>query len=176
MGANQHSALQLTVDQVERALLEVAILSGNCSAASRRLKEVHGLDIAQPRLKNWVLNLHRTRYEEIRRDVVPKIHATIANEAEDLAVAYAEAERDTLKIYDPSRISGKDLPGAIRNLATAKAINLDKAQLLRGNPTEIIEKRNPQQILDGIAARFPQLVVDAEVVDDDERPALPPAA
>jgi hypothetical protein len=42
---------------------------------------------------------------------------------------------------DYKQLAPRDQAGAIRNVSTTKAINVDKAALLRGQPTEIVEHR-----------------------------------
>jgi hypothetical protein len=63
-------------------------------------------------------------------------------------------------------------PGAIRNVATVKGINVDKAALLRGQQTDIVEHRQTTaELWAEFAAMFPSVVngeaveiTDAEVV------------
>jgi hypothetical protein len=42
---------------------------------------------------------------------------------------------------DYKQLAPRDQAGAIRNVSTTKAINVDKPALLRGQPTEIVEHR-----------------------------------
>lgn len=135
---------------IERALAEVAYTGGSCTIASRRLRDA-GLDIPRQTLEFWKTEGHTQLYAEIQAEVAPRIRERVADECESLAVAYAQAERDTLATFSPQDLDAKDRPGAIRNLATAKAINVDKMQLLRDKPTTIVQKQDAEELLRALA-------------------------
>ena len=60
---------------------------------------------------------------------------------------------------DFEKLPPRDQPGAIRNISTSKAINIDKAALLRGQPTEIVEHRQATaELWAEFAAMFPSVV------------------
>ena len=98
----------------------------------------------------------------------------IAAECEDTAEQAAELERRMLAKLgkDFEQIAPRDQAGAIRNVSTVKAINVDKAALLRGQPTEIVEHRqSTAELWAEFEAMFPSVVngeaieiPDAEVV------------
>jgi hypothetical protein len=73
-----------------------------------------------------------------------------------------------------------NLPGALRNVETAKAINVDKSALLRGRPTQIVERRDAAELLRKLQATgvvaldLPAVDSTAEEVEDG--PSLSPAA
>ena len=157
-------------EDIERGLTMLALCGGNWRRAGERLRE-QGFDIPPKTLESWKRQTHTQRYEETRARLLPRIQEKIAAEAEDLAIAYAETERQALEAFDLSSLSPKDAAGAIRNLATAKAINVDKAQLMRGNPTQIVEKRDAGEILSKLKSRIGSVDVESEEITD--APALP---
>ena len=154
-----------TLQDVERALTELAVTGGRPNIAVKRLRDA-GFHIPVQTLCYWRDESHTQRYEEIRAEVAPRIREVVADECESLAVAYAQAERETLGTFDANSLEQREKPGAIRNLATAKAINVDKAQLLRDRPTAIVQRSTAEELLrslgdlDGTASE----ILDAEVV------------
>ena len=52
------------------------------------------------------------------------------------------------------QLSPRDTAGAIRNVIVAKAVNIDKASLIRGRPTEIRATADITDLLRGLKARF----------------------
>jgi hypothetical protein len=175
-------ASRYSEDEIERALIAVAVCAGNTHRAHRELAK-QGHKIPRPTLDVWATRLHADRYQRIATEVVPKIHERIATEAEDLAQAYADAERTALDRLNETldELDPKDVATAIRNLATSRGISIDKAALLRGRPTQIIEHRDPADIARELAAMRPDVFEyvdeDAEEITDadvapDEHPAL----
>jgi hypothetical protein len=122
--------------------VEVALCNGNTHAAHRNLKAVD-ISIPRPTIEGWVRKIHRERYQQLRHELVPRIHAKIAAECEDTAELAGQLEREMLVKLgkDYKQLAPRDQAGAIRNVSTTKAINVDKAALLRGQPTEIVEHR-----------------------------------
>ena len=105
---------------------------------------------------------------------MPRIHAKIAAECEDTAELAGQLERQMIVklAKDYKQLAPRDQAGAIRNVSTTKAINVDKAALLRGQPTEIVEHRHDiGELWAEFEAMFPGVVqgeaieiTDAEVV------------
>ena len=101
----------------------------------------------------WVTSSHVGRYEHIRSEVVPRVYAKLAQEAEDLARKYAEAEQATLDRYEEElpNLKAGEVANALRNLATSRGISTDKANVLRNRPTQIVERRSSSEILRRLA-------------------------
>jgi hypothetical protein len=101
------------------------------------------------------------RYLRLRAELVPRIHAKIAQECEDSAELAGQLERRMLAKLgeDFEKLPPRDQPGAIRNVATVKVINVDNAALLRGQPAEIVEhRRDVGELWAEFAAMFPSVV------------------
>lgn len=159
-------------EEVERALLALAESSGNAEAAARML-EADGLRIDSRTLRRWRSDTHAERYATIHGEVLPKLRAKAA----DRHMALAELQMDVSQAMTERLGAGledipvRDLPGGIRNVDTAAAINTDKAALLRDQPTQIV-RRSFDEIKRELRAKG--VILDGTVVDlDDERPALP---
>ena len=64
-------------------------------------------------------------------------------------------------------VPARDLPGGIRNVTTAAAVHTDKAQILTGEPTEIVGKQSAAEILRSLAAKGVLSVpVDADATEE----------
>jgi hypothetical protein len=149
-----------TEEQIDRALTEVALCGGNTHHAARNLKAA-GMPVPRRTLRTWVERTQVERYLRLRAELVPRIHAKIAQECEDSAELAGQLERRMLAKLgeDFEKLPPRDQPGAIRNVATVKGINVDKAALLRGQPTEIVEhRRDVGELWAEFAAMFPSVV------------------
>ncbi len=160
-------------EDIERGLHALALSGGNASRAQRQLK-AEGLTIPASTLEGWRKNTHADRYATIRYQVIPQIHAKLAEESEDLAAEYAKLELETIARFrkELPNLKASEAAGAARNIATSRAIAVDKASLLRGRPTTIVEHKTVEESLRKLAALG---VIDVDYVDGtaDE---LPPAA
>jgi hypothetical protein len=81
--------------------------------------------------------------------------------AEDLALVITELERDTterMKAELP-HIPARDLPGALRNLTTSKALQYDKvANPIRGRPSVVVERRDVSELWKRLERLLPQVI------------------
>lgn len=153
----------------ERALHRLAINGGNCRRTSRELK-AQGINISDKALGAWMNTRHRDRYMVIREETKETIAEHIAADAEQLAVQIAEAEQlaltATINAIQTGDLDPKELSGALRNLTTSKALQIDKiASPLRGRPTTIHEHRNPTEIIAKLNQLAPGLVIDSTAKD-----------
>ncbi len=160
-------------EDVERGLVAVALAAGNTRQASRQLK-AQGRSIPRGTLQTWTARVYAERYEFVRRAVLPRIREAMAVETEDLARAYAEAERLTLEKFraELPNLRAHEAASALRNLATSRGISTDKANVLRDRPAQITETRDVAEILSALR----QLGVTVEAPHGQpvpERKALP---
>jgi hypothetical protein len=165
-----------TEEEIDRALVEAALCDGNTHAAHRNLK-AQGINIPRPTIEGWVRRVHSQRYQQLRAELVPRIHAKIAAECEDTAELAGQLEREMLVklAKDYKELAPRDQAGAIRNVSTTKAINVDKAALLRGQPTEIVEHRHSAaELWAEFEAMFPG-VVNGEAVEITDADVAPGA-
>lgn len=153
----------------------LAICRGNAQEARRRMKARGDTPPPASTLNHW-RTAHADRYEEIRTKVSAKITAEVANQAEEIMLEAGEIERAMLERIreELPNMKASELPGALRNVSTTKALNNDKiASPIRGRPTVIHHDRTAEEILKALKALDPRLVIDSTA---DEIPTLPPAA
>jgi len=136
-----------TEHDIRRGLTELALAAGNSRLASKRLEATHGAQVPHRTLHAWKTETHTALYEQLRTEILPKVNETIAAEADALALAYAQKEAEAIEGLTFDDVKPADRAAIVRNLATAKAINIDKSQLLRGKPTSITEHRDMTEAL-----------------------------
>ena len=142
------SASHYTEEEIYRGLAEVALCAGNTHRAARQLS-AQGMAIPRGTLEKWANRQHVDRYARVREELLPKIHAQIAADCEELAALGAQLERETLEKYreELPNLRASEAASAVRNIATSKAINVDKATLLRNRPTQIVEHRDASELI-----------------------------
>lgn len=165
-----------TAAEIKEGLTVVALCSGNVRRAERELT-ARGKRIPYTTLKDWKLRYHAQDYERIVEAELPKIYGEIATRCEDLALAQADVEESLLNrlVAVAPTMDARDLSSALRNVGVAKAVNIDKASLVRGRPTEIREDRSIGDLTRALH-RFRGVVrvqpgeepVDAEVVESGD--------
>jgi len=162
-------------EEIEHGLMAVALCAGNTAEATRQLA-LDGVRISRSTLDRWTRTSHAERYLALRAELVPKVHAKIAEECEDMARRLAEVERETVEKFQqelPS-LKASEAAGAVRNITTSKGINVDKAAAYRGRPTAIVEHRPSEEImreLERFAIEKPERKPDVEGTAE-EIPAL----
>jgi hypothetical protein len=80
---------------------------------------------------------------------MPGIYDRIAEDSERIVQDLAELEA---QLVDQLReqagdLAPRDTAGAIRNVSVAKAVNIDKASVIRGRPTEIAAEADVTELL-----------------------------
>jgi hypothetical protein len=135
IGAPRKKGSRYSEEEIEHGLLEVALCRGNTRRAARQLK-AQGITIPRPTLETWATRLHGQRYEQIQERVRPMIHQRMAEQSEELAQAYAEAEHEALvhlrqKLPD---MRASDAGGAVRDLATSRGISVGRRRSSVGSP------------------------------------------
>lgn len=133
-------------EEIDRGLMELCI-HGDAKGAAQALKR-DGITIAERTLQDW-RHSRAERLAEIEQQVVAPTRERLARLSEQRAIQQDEVERVLTEQLLRLRHALKpgELAGAVRNISTAKAINVDKSSLLRGMPTEIRETRNADEIL-----------------------------
>jgi hypothetical protein len=135
-----------TPEQVDRALLELAI-TGSSVAARRRLA-AQGLEVSDPHVARVEAGplpgpLHGDR-EPPRR----KVEDVIVQQARELALKAAEVERKALdKQLKALDGTVKDASASARNAAVVKGVNVDKLLTLSGRPSKVVEHRQADDLI-----------------------------
>lgn len=161
-----------TQQDIEKCLHVLAWENGSAIRSMPIIKEQFGISVPKATLVTWKNRLHRDRYHQIREEVIPKIRARAAESAMSLAEEQAEVSAQILARIKEElpEIPARDLAGALRNVETSKAINLDKHQVLTGAPTSVVEHRSLRDLIQGLEKRGVVRIQDAEVVEHDELP------
>jgi hypothetical protein len=166
----------LNEEELTTALTVLAYCRGNSRKAAALLR-TQGITVSQQTLAKWRAGLHADRYRELYHRLLPDIERIAAQRTEEIAESQAEleellTERARKEYRD---IPARDLPGAIRNTAVAKAVNIDKSLLMRGRPTQITSNLQAEPLLRKLQA-IGLMTVDSTAEELDESEELPPAA
>jgi hypothetical protein len=156
--------------ETELGLRALAIASGNARKASSLLAR-QNIEIPRTTLQMWAHELYRERYRQIKRDVMPAIYERIAEHSERIVEDLGDLEDRLVQQMreQASELSPRDTAGALRNVSVSKAINIDKASLVRGRPTEISATADVTELLKS-PSRFGEIVkVNSEILDLDGR-------
>jgi hypothetical protein len=151
--------------------LSAYILSGDNSAEAHRLLVSYG-DKQVPSgrmILNWT-EMHADRLHELREELHPQIAKKIAADAEGMAIRLAQAEvaiaEKLVLALERDELPAKELSGALRNITTSKALQVDKlSSPLRGRPTVIHGTKDPADMLADLARRL-------GIPQNEERPAI----
>jgi hypothetical protein len=161
-----------TAEEVDRALLAVAVAGGNTERAAAELRGA-GLEISGRLLRAWKSGRHADRYSELRKEHYGEIEARIVQEARENITRAAEVVREGLAL-ELERIRAKnvkDASASARNAAVVAAVNNDKlVGPLMGRPSAIVAHRTLDQYLQDLARRYPGSVVVDGTVEE-----IPPA-
>lgn len=154
MGRVKGNGGQYPAEVIDKALIACIIEGDNFTRARERLIAA-GVDPCPSieTISRWRTD-YADRYQELQNELHPKLAEKIASEAEGLAVIYADTERLVLERLreELPKIHPRELSGLVRNLATSKALQVDKiSSPLRGRPTTINEVRNPQDAVRALA-------------------------
>lgn len=157
-----------TPEQVERALQQLA-LTGSAPATSDILAstETDPLEIPAGTLRHWRAVSHRDRFEQIRRDHTTKIEQTVASRLEDTILAELDLGDELLEqiTADIDKLKPGEKAALYKVLTVSRAVNVDKRQLLRDRPTQIVQYQDATEILDSLALSAPGVVVEGTVVE-----------
>jgi transposase-like protein len=121
-----------SLEDRERGLAALVI-----AGSSIRASEVTGIQAST--LREWKMD-HPERYEALRHDLEPQVARTIAAEAESLAQRIASLEHRTIDHIEATidELKPSEAAGALRNLTTSKALNVDKVSSpLRERPSHV---------------------------------------
>jgi hypothetical protein len=164
-----------TDQEVERGLVAVAMCSGNYRRAAQLLEQ-QDLPIPASTLRDW-LTRRAEDYTQVREQTMPKLNAQLAEQHTQLVRANMELEDELRKKITEQKdeIPARDLPGALRNVSTSTGIHSDKARLLRGEPTQIVQSKDAAELQRALEAHGfvislgPQDVQELPEGSDEER-------
>ena len=131
---------------------------------------MEGLDVSDRTLRDWSYR-YPERLEQLRAEQAHKVEERIVEECRNTATLAATVERAglTADLEKIEKGDARDPSTSARNASVVKGINIDKMLALSGRPTQIIEKRNPAEIM----RKLKQLAPDVFHIEEDDEP--PPA-
>jgi hypothetical protein len=164
-----------SAQEIERTLMYVALYESHTKAL--QAMEEHGHKPPSDTTVSQWIRTHADKYAEIQRDVVPKRRELMARLHDRDALQQAEiVQKLNQRLLDNvDRVPVRDLAGAINRIDTSRAINVDKAALLRGMPTTITQHTSAEDILKRLAAQGLAVIEGTAEEIHDDRPALPAA-
>lgn len=159
--------------EVEAGLVALALCSGHRERAAVLVKQ-EGLDIPPETIRSWATKSRVEDYARIREQVAPRLQAELAEVHMALADGAATLEAKTINRLDERLTQGdvedKDLANILKSTAVAGGIHVEKAQLLKNLPTQIV-KRDASEVLQELQAAMGFKggeVVDADVIDEED--------
>lgn len=159
-----HGRNKFTAAEIEHALLELALSNGNQNMASRRT------GISQATIRGWAKKWPE-RYEEIKANLAPILEALAVEQSRRNMLRAAEVNGDLLeKASEATEVGNTDdvvkYMKAFQSGSIGQGIQTEKTLLLSGRPTEILEKRDTQQILKDLGDIAPGLLtVEGSAID-----------
>lgn len=118
----------------------------------------------------WRSHSHAERYRQIEIEELPRRYARIAERRESIGDQAADLEEQLIAQLriQASELPARVVPNALRNASTTKAINIDKASLVRGRRTEITATADVTELLKTMASRFGEAVeVDSALLTEN---------
>lgn len=154
-------------EDVEIGLRVLALNGGVYKAAHQQLLG-EGMEIPAETLRNWATSQFVQKYADIQSDLHDKINERVAGQAMDIAARAQAIEQKLMdRLDDPevmAEIPARDLAKSLAQVAQAKGTNVEKAALLRGQPTEIHEIRG-KELTEGL--RYLRRMGVIELDDED---------
>ncbi len=160
-------------EEIDMCLRVLILNGGDCKNTAIQLKE-EGIKVDRNALKSWRDKSFPRRYAQLRRELGRDVSEEIAGRALERALeldraeqAYIEEAQKRLGEVEPNHLARSAYA-----LANAKGQNVDRAQLLRNQPTSIVrvdiddavktlERLKVAKDIDG----EDEEIVDAEVVE-----------
>jgi hypothetical protein len=164
-----------TQEQRELGLRAVALASGNTERAAQSLRTL-GIRVQRTTLRDWATRQHVQRYREIQAEVIPEIHARIAEQSDALALQAGETEAALITRLQKElpNVPARDLSRAVRDVATSRKISVEKGVTLRSeekpaesNPIQDFTEAMKELKAMGLIPDAPRRVINLEEIDED---------
>ncbi|HEX7246453.1 MAG TPA: hypothetical protein VF245_12910 [Solirubrobacterales bacterium] len=153
-----------------------AFVSGSEKRGVALLEEAD-LDIPWGTIRSWVQR-HRDEYRQAKAEVDEHARSLMADTHRRIANLAMESEEEALRqlgdLLREGKIDKRELPKVLQSLGITSGIHTEKGELLSGHATQRVGAD-----IGDIAAALEAAgveVITGEAEDDDEPPALPPAA
>lgn len=142
-GKQLSTHVKFSRQDITRALAEVAYWNGNARQAQRQLEQ-QGFDVSRQTLDNW-----KKQHAEIYESCLSHVDAQVIDRTD-------EAQRENLALIiegtqqireELPSMPARDVTTVVRNAGVVFGITTEKAQLLKGQPTQRTEIVDPAAIL-----------------------------
>lgn len=155
--------IDATVTEVETALRALALTGNRAKEASELLIE-SGVPVKPERLKKWRDKQFKHLFWKIRKELSPQIAEDLAGRAFETAIQADEAKRVYLQkaVEKVDRVNPTHLAKNYAALAQGAAQDIERAQVLRHEPNEIIENRDVASMLKELESLGVGKVIDVE--------------
>lgn len=158
---------QWSQQDITTILTMLAVNAGNVAKTVKEHREEFGRSPDPTTLTNWRDRKYSDEYAKIRDEYAREFEADAVRTLRDRMRQAAEAEelaiRRMIEQLEQNRISNRDLAGVAYNMSKIKATNADRLLTLTGRPTQIIDDRSAQQVIEGLVRRrILRLVKDEE--------------
>lgn len=160
-----------TEAHVDLALRLLALNGGKVKPTVQMLEE-EGVPVAYATLRSWRHHVFPRRYWQIRHELGKDISEEVAGrsleralQADEAAQQYIETAVEKLPAVPPAHLAKSALA-----LTQAASTSIEKAQLLRERPTEIVETRSVPELfadLERLGVLKDQSI-EAEVVEEED--------
>jgi hypothetical protein len=154
---------RFTTQEVEGALLTLAINGGNTESAAKQLNAA-GVDVSARTLRDWRTKVYPRLYANMFTRHRALIQDQVVNDALANAAFAGQAVRlgleETLRKLEAGEV--RDPSSAGKNAAIIQGISVEKAALLSGLPTVRVEHTQADEIMRAIRARVGFLDGEAE--------------
>lgn len=172
-------------EQIDTCLMLLATQGGIVRRAMPLIREQLELDVSEATLKKWRDETHEQRYFELQEDYGNAIARRAAARSMEIAELAAEGvEKFVTKAIEAADRIDAETPGDMRDLATSarnlsqvQVNSVEKARLLRDQPTEIQSLESLDELVDVL--RQAGVVREPEPIDaehEEEPEALEPPA
>src|SRR4051794_10756904 len=155
MSENGYS--HFTEAEIHAGLSALVLCSGNSRRAAKLLRDSGQRAIAYSTLHKWATDQYAGRYRELQDQLRPELVSRLAEDHDALVQSYSELQWDAIEQARKKLPDAKagEAANIAKNAALGAAINTDKGQLRRGEPTSISESRDFPEMLRAAAAQFP---------------------
>ena len=145
-----------TDHDIEVALVHLVLSGGNATRAVQELKALGARAPSATALNSWRRS-DPGRYSRIQNEHALRVVERVASASEALAMKQIRAEEALTDrvLADIPLMKVGDAAAALRNVTTSKALQFDRVSgPIRGRPTVIVARRDPDQILNSLAQKF----------------------
>lgn len=168
-----------SLPQIRAAFVHL-IRAGTVAEAERAIKDDEqnfpDLRPTGHTLRNWQRDMPQL-WAQVREELGPVIEAETVDQARGIVELASQKERELLQALDVTKLDPRDIPGALRNISTTKALQHDKVIMpLTGRPSSYTAPASAEDNLAALRKLFAEVApkqVDAQSTAQ-ELPAPPP--